>query len=109
MGVVGQRHAPAALYPRERPGTHFVGDRVGLRAGLDRCGKSQPHKDSITGPSSLCQVAIPTELFRPTVYPDEIQIADFPTRSLITVPLYGVRSQPAQCTAVYRERRYQML
>ena len=31
----GQRHAPAALYLRERPGTHFTGGWVGLRAGLD--------------------------------------------------------------------------
>jgi hypothetical protein len=27
--------APAALYPRERPGTHFTGGGVGPRAGLD--------------------------------------------------------------------------
>ena len=31
---------PRPLYPRERPGTHCIGDWVGLRAGLDRCGKS---------------------------------------------------------------------
>ena len=36
----GQRPAPAAPYSRERPGTHFTGGWVGLRAGLDRCGKS---------------------------------------------------------------------
>ena len=41
-GVRGQRHAPAALYPRERPGTHCTGVWVGPRAGLDRCGKSRP-------------------------------------------------------------------
>jgi hypothetical protein len=36
MGVSGQHHAPAALYPRERtPGTHWIGGWVGLRAGLD--------------------------------------------------------------------------
>ena len=43
---MGQRHAPAALYPRERPGTYctggWVGPRAGPRAGLDRCGKSRP-------------------------------------------------------------------
>jgi hypothetical protein len=34
--VSGQRHAPAALYPRERtPGTHCTGGWVGPRAGLD--------------------------------------------------------------------------
>ena len=41
-GVKGQRHAPAALYTRERPGTHCIGSWVGPRAGLDRCGKSHP-------------------------------------------------------------------
>ena len=40
--VRGQRHAPVALYPRERPGTHCTGGWVGPRAGLDRCGKSRP-------------------------------------------------------------------
>jgi hypothetical protein len=39
--VRGQRHAPAALYPRERPGTHCTGGWVGPRAGLDMCGKSR--------------------------------------------------------------------
>jgi hypothetical protein len=41
-GWRGQRHTPAALYPRERPGTHCTGGWVGPRAGLDRCGKSRP-------------------------------------------------------------------
>jgi hypothetical protein len=36
MGVSGQRHAPAALYPRERtPGTHWIVGWVSPRAGLD--------------------------------------------------------------------------
>jgi len=34
-GVRCQRHAPAALYPREIPGTHFTGGWVGSRAGLE--------------------------------------------------------------------------
>jgi hypothetical protein len=35
-GVSGQRHAPAALYPRERnPGTHCTGGWVGPRAVVD--------------------------------------------------------------------------
>jgi len=38
---MGQLHALAALYPRERPGTHCTGRWVGRRAGLDRCGKSR--------------------------------------------------------------------
>jgi len=40
------------LYPQERPGTHCIGGWVGSRAGLDGCGKSSPHWDSIPGPSS---------------------------------------------------------
>jgi hypothetical protein len=36
MGVSGQRHASAALYPRGKdPGTHWIGGWVGPRAGLD--------------------------------------------------------------------------
>jgi len=45
-GVSGQQHAPAALYPRERLGTHFTGEWVGPRAGLDGR-KSRPHRGSI--------------------------------------------------------------
>ena len=52
-GVRGQRHALAALYPRKIPGIHCTGGWVGPRAGLDRCGKSRLHRDSIPGPSSL--------------------------------------------------------
>jgi hypothetical protein len=44
--VSGQQHAPAVIYPRERPGTHCTGGWVGPRAGLDRCEKSHPHRDS---------------------------------------------------------------
>jgi hypothetical protein len=36
-GEIGQRNAPAALYPRERtPGNHWLGGCVGPRAGLDK-------------------------------------------------------------------------
>ena len=45
MGVGGQLHAPAALPPGKRPGTHCIGGWVGPRAGLDECGKSRPHRD----------------------------------------------------------------
>jgi len=41
-GVKGQRHAPAALYPRERPGTHFTGGWVASRACLDERKISSP-------------------------------------------------------------------
>jgi len=40
MGVRGQRHAPTALPLGKRPGIHFIGDLVGPRAGMGRCGKS---------------------------------------------------------------------
>jgi hypothetical protein len=36
MGVCGQHHALAALYPwQNNPRTHWIGSWVGLRAGLD--------------------------------------------------------------------------
>jgi hypothetical protein len=42
MGVGGQRHAPAALLPGKRLGTHCVGGWVGPRASLHECRKSRP-------------------------------------------------------------------
>jgi len=57
---------PQPLYPWERPGTHCIGGWVSRRAGLDGCGKSRLHRDSIPGPPSPYRVAIPTELSRPT-------------------------------------------
>ena len=60
--VRGQRHAPAALYPRERPGTHCIGGWVGPRAGLDKCGKSRPPTGIRSSDRPAPQpVAIPTE------------------------------------------------
>jgi hypothetical protein len=53
---------PRPLYPRKRPSTHWRGGWVGPRAGLDRCGKSRPHRDSIPRPSSPQPVAIQIEL-----------------------------------------------
>jgi hypothetical protein len=57
-GVGGHRHAPAAIYPQERPGIHCKGGWLGPRAGLDRCGKCRPHRDSIPGPSSPYFLAV---------------------------------------------------
>jgi len=59
----GQYHAPAALSPDKRRGTHCTGGRVGLGAGLDRWGKS--HRDMNPRMSSPWGIAIPTELSRP--------------------------------------------
>jgi len=51
--VAGVRGDPCgAVRCTERPGTHCTGGWVGLRAGLDRCGESRPHRDSIPRPSS---------------------------------------------------------
>jgi hypothetical protein len=47
-----QRYAPAALLPGKIPRTHFIRSWVGPRAGLDECGKSRQHQDSIPGPPS---------------------------------------------------------
>ena len=47
MGDGVQRHASTALPPEKRPGTHFIEGWVGLRAGLDGCGKPRPDWDSI--------------------------------------------------------------
>jgi hypothetical protein len=41
------------LYPRKWRGAHCMGGWVDPRAGLDKCGKSRPHRDSIPEPSSL--------------------------------------------------------
>jgi hypothetical protein len=46
---------------------------VGSRAGLDGCGKSRPpHRDSIPGPSSLCNIQcfliIPSDLWTKVRY-----------------------------------------
>jgi len=38
---------PRPLYPRERPGNHCIGGWVGPTAGLDGCGISRLHRDSI--------------------------------------------------------------
>jgi hypothetical protein len=51
MGVGGQGHAPAALPPGRRGGTHCIGGWIDPRAGLEGCRKSRPHWDSIPGPS----------------------------------------------------------
>jgi len=60
-GVSGQQQAPAALCPRERPGTHCTGGWVGPRAGLES-GKSCPHRNSIPDRPARSSVAIPTEI-----------------------------------------------
>ena len=52
MVVGSQRHESVALPPGKRPDTHFIGGWVGPRAGLNRSGKSRPHRDFTPGPST---------------------------------------------------------
>jgi hypothetical protein len=51
MLVGGQRLAPTALPKGKTLGTHCIGGWVGPRTGLDGCGKSLRHRDSISRPS----------------------------------------------------------
>ena len=67
-GGEGSASRPGRSLPRKRHGTHCTGGWVGPRAGLDRCGKSRHHRDSIRGPSSPWPVAIPTELPGPCMW-----------------------------------------
>jgi len=61
---------PWPLYPQEIPGDHCKGGWVGPKPGLDGCGKSRLHRESIPGQSSSQPVALPTDTdYRPT-HPD---------------------------------------
>ena len=61
-GGEGSASRPGRTLPPGKPGTHCTGCWVGLRAGLDLCGKSHPQRISITGRSSPQAVAIPIKL-----------------------------------------------
>lgn len=47
-----------SLYPREKPGTNFIGRWVGHRTGLNGYRKSYLHTESIPGPSK-CSDSLP--------------------------------------------------
>jgi len=47
---------------------------VGPRFGLNRCGKSHPHRYSSPGPSSLWTVALPNTILGPLVVPIAYEI-----------------------------------
>ena len=70
-GVSGQQHAPAALYHRERPGTHFTGGWVGPRAGLDGRKISSPSGFD-PGPSNPWLSRYTDWTTRPTLRTSEI-------------------------------------
>ena len=75
MVVGGQRHAPSALppvktrYPR-------IGGRVDPTDGLDWCGKSRPHWDSIPGPSRRSESLY--RLSYPGRYSGQRPVLEFP-------------------------------
>ena len=60
-GVSGRRHAPAVLYPRERPGTHCTGGWVGPRTGLDGR-KISPYRDYYVHVQTHNHLTTPTKL-----------------------------------------------
>jgi hypothetical protein len=57
--VGGQRHAPAALPPRKRPGTYCIGGWVSPRVGLGRVRKISPPPGFDPRPVRNHQVIIP--------------------------------------------------
>jgi hypothetical protein len=57
---------PGRFTTLDIPGIHYMGGRMGPRAGLDKCAKHRLHQDWISGPSSPQHVTVPTELRRPT-------------------------------------------
>jgi hypothetical protein len=59
MGVGGSRHNTPTLPPGKGPGIHCMGRWVEPRAGLDGCGKSCRHRDSmLEHPVSLFAIFI---------------------------------------------------
>jgi len=50
MGVGDQRQAPPFLTPGKRPGSPCPGGWVDHSAGVNGCGKSLFHRNSIRGP-----------------------------------------------------------
>ena len=66
MGGGCSRPRPGRFTPREGPGTHCRVGWMGPWVGLDGYGKSRLYRDSIPGLCIRWQVAVPTELSRPT-------------------------------------------
>ena len=59
--------SPRPLDSRGRPGIRCIGGWLDPTTGLDGCGKSRPHQDSIPGPSRTWRLAIQTTLSWPTL------------------------------------------
>ena len=71
---------------------------MGPRAGLDRFGKSRPHRDSIPDRQARSTVAIPTELSGPQYFCSFSQISFFQYRCWLVY--WGSRVYVA-CSRVY--------
>jgi hypothetical protein len=80
MGMGGQGHAAAAL-TQEKLGTNYAGGLVGLRVCLERCGKSRPHRDSISGRPARSE-----SLYR-LHYPDP-HLADYEHKSVSSCNMF---------------------
>ena len=67
MGLGGQHHAPATFTPGKDPVPIVQEAGWAPRAGLDGCGKSRPHRDSIPRvqpvASRYIDYAIPAPIF----------------------------------------------
>jgi len=61
MGVSGQQHAPAALYPGKDP-VPILQEAWWAPGSVWKGGKSCPHRDLIPERPARSSVAIPTEL-----------------------------------------------
>ena len=57
--VSGQQQAPAAFYPRERPGTHFTGGLVDPQIPSGRAENLFPYRDSIPDRPAPSQLSYP--------------------------------------------------
>ena len=101
--VGGKRHAPADLPPGKRSGTHCIGCWVGLRAGLDGCGKSRP-----TGIRSPDRPARSESLYRLSYPGPHMHVTNVITRGTeishscytVRIPIY------TKCTNILHNPEY---
>ena len=78
----GQQHAPAALYHRERPGTHCTGGWVGPTAGLEGRKISPPttgirFPDRPAPSQSLYRLSYPTHFSFPVAVNNSVKVGPF--------------------------------
>jgi hypothetical protein len=100
---------PGRLYPRERPGTHCTGGWVGIEAGVERSGKSRPHRDLTFQPvaSRYTDYAIPAPMFsyfslqRQTYYVNSYEAKEI-KRSYLGLLYSNLRSCRERLSSVVR-------